>query len=46
MTYRFTIVYINKDGVMSQMRLREHSHKKARRKFSEMYPQYTIASVR
>lgn len=46
MTYRFTIYYIGKHGVISKMKMREHSYSKVRRKFNELYPQYTIVSVR
>lgn len=46
MTYRFTIFYLNERGVLSKMKMREHSYKKLRKKFAERYPKYTIVSVR
>lgn len=46
MTYTFTIYYIDTYGAMSKMKMREHSYSKVRRKFNELYPQYTIVSVR
>lgn len=46
MTYRFTIIYTTAEGIMSQVKLREHSREKARRKFHELHPDYTIISVR
>ncbi len=46
MTYRFTIVYTTAEGIMSQLKLREHSREKARRRFCELHPDCTIISVR
>lgn len=45
MIYRFTIVYRTAEGTISQVKLREHSREKARRKFHELHPDYTIISV-
>lgn len=45
MTYRFTIIYITAECIISQVKLREHSREKARRKFHEMHPDCTIIYV-
>lgn len=45
MTYRFTIVYTTAEGIMSQIKFREHSREKARRRFRELYPDCTIISI-
>ena len=45
MTYRFTVFYLNERGVLSKMKMREHSYKKLRKKFAERYPLYGIVSI-
>lgn len=45
MTYRFTIIYTDETGTMGQMKMREHSREKARRRFHELHPNCTIISV-
>ncbi len=45
MTYRFTVFYLNERGVLSKMKMREHSYKKLRKKFAELYPRYGIVSI-
>lgn len=45
MTYRFTIFYLNERGVLTKMKMREHSYKKLRKKFAERYPKYGIVSI-
>lgn len=45
MTYRFTIVYTTAKGIMSQIKLREHSREKARRRFYELHPDCTIIYI-
>lgn len=45
MTYRFTIVYMDSEGTISQTKLREHSREKACRKFRSINPNCTIISI-
>lgn len=45
MTYRFTIVFMDSEGTISQVKLREHSREKARRRFRETHPNCTIISI-
>lgn len=45
MTYRFTIVFIDPEETISQIKIREHSREKACRKFYKAHPDCIIISM-
>lgn len=45
MTYGFTIYYVDHRSFLAKMRMREHSYKKLREKFTKLYPMYDIVSI-
>lgn len=45
MTYCFTIYYVDHRSFLAKMRMREHSYKKVREKFTKLYPMYDIVSI-
>lgn len=45
MTYCFTIFYADHRSLVAKMRMREHSYKKVREKFTKLYPMYDIVYI-